>query len=60
MRMYVITYSPQTSAGITIDDVTRSHICKADNVAEACKVIIAEQFCFDITVKNVYSEEIKE
>ena len=58
--MYVITYSPQTSAGITITDDTRSHICKADNVAEACKDIIAKMHVFDITVKNVYSEEIKE
>ena len=60
MRMYVITYSPQTSAGITIVGDTRSHICKADNVAEACKDIIDKMHCFDITVKNVYSEEIKE
>lgn len=58
--MYVITYSPQTSAGITIAGATRSHICKADNVAEACKDIIDKMHCFDITVKNVYSEEIKE
>ena len=60
MRMYVITYSPQTSAGITIDCDTRSYLCKAENVADACKVIIDKQHCFDITVKNVYSEEIKE
>lgn len=60
MRMYVITYSPQTSAGITIDSATRSYICKADNVAEARKDIIDKEHCFDITVKNVYSEEIKE
>ena len=60
MRMYVITYSPQTNAGITINDVTRSYICKADNVAEACKDLIDQVHCYDITVKNVYSEEIKE
>ena len=60
MRMYVITYSPQTSAGVTIDVATSSYICKADNVAEACKDLIDKMHCFDITVKNVYSEEIKE
>lgn len=60
MRMYVITYSPTTGVGITIDDVTRSYICKADNVAEACKDLIDKMHCFDITVKYVYSEEIKE
>lgn len=60
MKMYVITYSPQTSVGITIEGCTRSYICKADNVAEACKDLIGKMHCFDITVKNVYSEEIKE
>lgn len=60
MRIYVITYSPTTSVGITIDDNTGSYICKADNVAEACKNLIDQMHCFDITVKNVYSEEIKE
>ena len=60
MRMYVITYSPQTSVGITINDVTRSYLCMADNVAEACKDLIDKMHCYDITVKNVYSEEIKE
>lgn len=60
MRMYVITYSPQTSNGITIDVVTSSYICKADNVAEACKDLIDKMHFYDITVKNVYSEEIKE
>ena len=60
MRMYVITNSPQTSVGITINDVTRSYLCMADNVAEACKDLIDKMHCYDITVKNVYSEEIKE
>ena len=60
MRMYVITYSPTTSVGITIEDATRSYICKADNVAEACMDLISKMHYYDITVKNVYSEEIKD